>query len=341
MKISVFAARFLGLFAFSSILLFSGKMESVVKAGAKALANPLKKVIYVDSYHAEYVPGRIMQRAARRILEASGVKMEVVYLDEKRKKSPEMLKRAALKAREVIERWKPDLIIAADDPANPANQYLIVPYYRDSDLPVVFIGVNWDAAVYGYPCRNVTGQIEVELIMELLDELRKYSRGDRIGMISGDTLTDRKALRYYLRVLHLRFDRTALVDDFFQWRRQYKTIQREVDILFFRNNSGIKGWNDRAAEKFVMENTCVPTGTVSTHLGRWVLVSFAKVNREFGEYAARTALRILHGVAPDRIPVTRNRQARILLNMDLARKLEIKFPMELIERATFIRKGRQ
>jgi hypothetical protein len=33
-----------------------------------------------------------------------------------------------------------------------------------NDLPVVFVGVNWDASPYGYPTANVTGSVEVELI---------------------------------------------------------------------------------------------------------------------------------------------------------------------------------
>ncbi len=70
-------------------------------------------------------------------------------------------------------------------------------------------------------------------------------------------------------------------------------------------------------------------------MGKYVLASFAKDGFEQGEWAANTALEILIGKKPGEIPLTTNKKARVILNMKLAKKLDIKFPMELIERATF------
>ena len=291
-----------------------------------------KKVLYVDSCHADYEPSIIMQRAARDILEPAGVEMQVIYMDAKRKKSDEMQQQAALRVRDFIESWKPDLVIAADD---AASKYLVMPYYKDADLPFVFIGVNWDATPYRYPYKNATGQVEVELVQELLTELGKYARGNRIGMLSGDTLTDRKALGYYQDVLNIRFERAELVNDFNAWKEAYISLQDEVGILLVRNNSGIEGWNDQEAKSFVHENTYIPSGTVSTHLAPWVLISYSKVNQEFAEYAATSALQILNGESPADIPISTNKQAKVYLNMRLASRLGIEFPMELVERATF------
>lgn len=295
-----------------------------------------RKVMYVDSYHAEYVPSTIMQKAVRNILEPVGIEVSVVYLDAKRNKSDEMLRHAALKAKDAIESYKPELVIAADD---AASKYLIMPYYKDAELPFVFIGVNWDASSYGYPYRNVTGQIEVELVKELLNELRKYAQGNRIGILSGETLTDLKANKHYQDILQIHFNKREFVNDFKAWKEAYLSLQDEVDILLVRNNSGIEGWHDEKAESFVFKHTKIPTGTVSTHLSRWVLISYSKVNHEFGEYAANTALKILDGKSPADIPISTNKQAKVYLNMRLAKKLSIKFSMELIERATFVEEG--
>ncbi|MBU0468288.1 MAG: ABC transporter substrate-binding protein [Candidatus Omnitrophica bacterium] len=292
-----------------------------------------QKVLYVDSYHAEYEPSIEMQKAAKDILEHEGVELKFVYMDAKRQKSDEMLHSAALSVKDIIETWKPDLVIASDD---AASKFLVKPYYKDADLPFVFIAVNWDTDEYGYPYKNVTGQIEVELVNELITELKKYSRGDRIGVLAGKTLTDQKSIMYYQDVLNIHFDEIELVDEFENWKSSYKALQEKVDILVFRNNAGILGWNDEEAKEHVMKYTTVPTGTVLDHLSPIVLISHGKVFQEIGEFGAKTALQILKGKAPEQIPISKNKQAKVYLNMGLARNLGIVFPMEFIQRAHLV-----
>ncbi len=293
-----------------------------------------RKILYVDSYHSEYEPSIIMQHTAREILESAGTIMQVIYMDAKRKKSDTIQRQAALHVKNHIATWQPDLVIAADD---AASKYLVMPYYKDASLPFIFIGVNWDAKRYGYPYRNVTGQVEVELVSELLAELMRFSRGNRIGILTGETLTDKKTIDYYRNILNIQFHQTKLVNDFEEWKNAYLSLQDKMDILFIRNNSGIAGWTDKEAKIFVMANTTIPTGTVSTHMHPWVLISYAKVNREFAEYAAKTAIKILTGTSPEDIPISTNKETKVYLNMPMAKKLNIIFPMQLIERATFTR----
>ncbi|HOL89685.1 MAG TPA: hypothetical protein PK965_10750, partial [Anaerohalosphaeraceae bacterium] len=95
------------------------------------------------------------------------------------------------KAKEVIETWKPDLVIAADD---NASAYLIAPFYRNADLPFVFCGVNWDAGSYGFPCRNVTGMIEVDLVDSMVRAMQKYASGTRLAALGADNESNRKAV---------------------------------------------------------------------------------------------------------------------------------------------------
>ena len=70
-------------------------------------------------------------------------------------------------------------------------------------------------------------------------------------------------------------------------------------------------------------------------MARFSLITLANKPEEQGEWAARTAMQILAGTVPQDISVTTNKRARIFLNMELAKVLDIKFPIELIERATF------
>jgi hypothetical protein len=70
-----------------------------------------------------------------------------------------------------------------------ASKYLIVPHYKGTDLPFVFCGVNWETSTYGFPCKNVTGMIEVNQVKDINSNLRRYAKGDRIGFIKGRDLS--------------------------------------------------------------------------------------------------------------------------------------------------------
>jgi hypothetical protein len=294
---------------------------------------PPKDVLYVDSYDEAYEPGIIMRWTAAAILEPAGVTLRYAFMDSKRKKDDADQVRVAGQIRALIDETHPDLVIAADD---SACKFLVAPFYRNTRLPVVFIGVNWDASPYGLPCSNVTGQIEIELLGELIAELRKYASGERVGILSGNTLTDRTSFDYYRSSLGIRFRKSELVNSFQEWCRVYREMQTSCDILIVRNTAGIEGWDDLVAQRLVDSESRIPSGTVSTHCGKLVLVSFAKDNREFAEWGARRALEILAGRDPGSIPVSRNQRAKVVLNMKLAKALGVVFPMELIERAVFV-----
>jgi len=293
-----------------------------------------KKVLYIDSYHAEYVPSMIMNNTVSHIFGEYGIILKTVYMDAKKFRDVNLLKNRALEIKNLIQNWKPDAVIASDD---PANEYVVVPYFKDSHIPFVFIGVNWDVSEYKYPYKNVTGQIEIEFIRELLAQLKKYSRGNRIGIITGDTSTDKKCVDYYEKCLNIRFDEIFFIKDFKDWKKKFIELQDKVDILILRNNSGINNWSQREAKKLIDESTKIPTGTVSVHMTPYVLMSYSKANVEFGEYAANTVLKIFDGISPSEIPITTNKQLKLFLNMKIAKNLKIKFPIELIDRAFLVK----
>jgi hypothetical protein len=102
-------------------------------------------------------------------------------MDTKRHKGNEFIQAAAQKAKSEIESFQPDVVIASDD---NASKHLIQPFYKDADLPFVFCGVNWDESVYGYPYKDVTGMVEVSGVKELIDLLKQFSKGERLGLLA-------------------------------------------------------------------------------------------------------------------------------------------------------------
>lgn len=307
---------------------FSNNKKSVIKKYAN------KKVLFVDSYHANYLPNMIEHKVIRERLTPYGISVKNIYMDAKTRKSRYEHKKAARRVKNEIDQWKPDLIITADD---VAAKYLIKPYLCEVKTPVVFIGVNWDAKKYGLPCNNVTGQIEVELIEELINELLKYAKGKRVGLLTGDTITDKKSVDIYKNKLKINFHKIRFVKNFDSWVREYRRMQTSVDAVIIRNNSGIKNWNNDKAKNIIRDETLIPTGSNSSHLSAIVLISFAKRNKEFAEYASKTAIKIFSGINPSQIPLTKNKESIVYLNMDIAKSLKVKFTVDFLEASRLVK----
>lgn len=292
-----------------------------------------KRVLFIDSYHAGYEWSDGITAAVQQVLEDENVVLRIHRMDTKNNTSEEFKQRAGLLAKAVIEEFQPDIVIATDD---NAQKYVIAPFYRNSDLPVVFAGVNWDASVYGYPTDNITGMIEVSAVPEMLGLIRRITPGQRVGSINGDTETVRKEIKNYTDVLDLQFDADRRVATFDEWKAAFLEMQDSVDILYMYNNAGIEGWNDEEANRFVMENARIPSGSVQPWMAPYVLVTFTKDPYEQGEYAARTALRILAGESPRDIPMVTNQRGKVLLNSELARALGLSIPSEMLATADIL-----
>lgn len=291
-----------------------------------------KKVLYVDSYHADYIWSADILRGVKTVFDfRRDIDLRVFYMDTKRNKSVEEAIAAALTAKEMIETWQPDVVIAADD---NASRYLIAPFYKFSALPFVFCGLNWDAELYGFPLPNVTGMLEVALFEDTLAALRGLAPGKRIGYLASDTESERKELENIRKRFGSDFT-VRLVTTFAELKEAFIELQDGCDMLILQEFPSVDGFDHAEMVRFVEEQTRIPTAAMQKYLMHYALITFAKVGEEQGEWAARTALAILGGKSPGRIPVAENRQARIFLNMSVAHRLNVKFPRELLDGATF------
>ena len=291
-----------------------------------------RKILYVDSYHESYPWSAGITSGIQSVLSShADVELKILRMDTKRNPTEDFKQSAALKVKKFIEFWQPELVITSDD---NAAKYLIVPYFKGGSLPFVFCGVNWDATDYGFPAANVTGMIEIQLIAQILKTLQNYTSSSRIAFLKGDDLSARKEADFFDKHFSLQLDK-RFVADFSAWKEQYLALQSEADMILLGNSASIKGWNNKEAQAFVMAKTSVPSGNWDDWMAPFSLVTFANSPEEQGEWAATAALKILAGTAPVEIPITSNQKGKIYLNMALAKKLGIKFPIELIERATF------
>lgn len=317
-----------------------------VQTQAKTPQAAKKKVLYVNAYDldmdwaANTLAGALevfqIKVGAGHALDdsESPVSFKLFNMKTKKNNSQAQKEQAALEAKALIETWQPDVVICADD---NASKYLIVPYFKNSPIPFVFCGVNWDASEYGFPCSNVTGMLEVFPIREALDILGPYARGKRVGFLSHDTLSERKNAEHIKTLFELDLIE-KYVTDLAGFEEAYKAMQSQSDILLIIEVGTLKGFDEDKYFQITSTHLSIPTVSFTHNQKRMrnYLLVCKRVPQEQGEWAAKAALEILAGKAPKDLPMTTNKKAAIRLNTDFANKLGIKFPMELIQRASFV-----
>lgn len=288
-----------------------------------------KKVLFIDSYHEGYAWSDGITRGIKSVLTPKGATLKVARMDTKRNTSDDFKKEAALKMKAIIEDFKPDVVIAADD---NASKYLIVPHYLGKKLPFVFCGVNWDERGYGFPSNNVTGMVEVTPVPQLIEQLQTFAKGTKIGFLGPDILTAKKEAENYKKAFGI--NATAYyAKDYKDWKKGFKQLQGKVDILLIDSDGGL--YNDKADDMktFVEANTTIPTGAAYDFMAPYALLTFAKVAEEQGTWAAQSALKILDGTSPKDIAVARNKEGKLIVNVRVAKALGIDFSYDIIETA--------
>lgn len=299
--------------------------------GANASAAEAAKCLFVSSYHQGYAWSDGVERGLRSVL-TGNCEIRQFDMDTKRRKSEEEKQEQALAAKAMIEDWQPDVVIAADD---NAAKYLIQQYYRDHDLPFVFNGVNWSVEKYGFPYSNVTGMIEVAPIDSMLERARDVTPSfNRAFYLGANTLTEQKNLKRFQDAaarhgLELDF---ALTGTLVEWIEGYRQAQNS-DLVIMGSNAGINDWDPEVARGAV--NRLSRRLSVTNHgwMMPYTMVGVTKVPEEQGEWAGKTALRILGGMSPSEIPIVANNRRDIWINTDVLESAAIDLPKPLLRKA--------
>jgi ABC-type uncharacterized transport system substrate-binding protein len=277
-----------------------------------------KSIVYVNSYHPGYPPSDEVYRGVREGLPAGKYDLQVFYMDSKRRPSGTFLESKADSAFQLIQRIRPGAVIVSDD---NAVKYLVEPYLNDTDIPVVFCGVNWSAEQYQLDRSHITGMVEVlplrECIMLLKEEfenpvtltvLSENSLSERNNTLLLDTLYRNMGLEpVYM-----------LVDTFEEWKNGFRQANETADAIYLPTNGAISGWDKQEAVRFVEEHIRKPVFTCDDFMMDYCLFGLTKVPAEQGEWASETVDRILDGVSAQDIPVTRNKETKAYLNTSLS-----------------------
>lgn len=287
-----------------------------------------KRCLYISSYHQGYAWSDGVERGLRSVLEDK-CELRQFDMDTKRNKSEQYKEEIGLQAKQLIESWKPDVVITADD---NAAKYLIQPYFRNHEIPFVFCGINWTAAEYGFPYDNVTGMVEVAPIYPLLEKVQDLIHNPKTAIyIGANTLTEEKNLARFMKAtskLNIDLD-SALANSVEEWLQAYNKAQ-QYDFIIMGSNSGIPGWD----EDYVVNKLKTASSKLSVTNHDWMMpytmLGFTKVPEEQGEWAAQAALSILDGADINHIAIVPNRKWDIWTNVTLLKSSKITLPEGLI-----------
>lgn len=306
---------------------------AAVAALAPGLGQAAGKVLFVNSYHQGYPWSDGEEAGTQQALTGSGVQLEFFRMDTKQHPEAKWFDEQSKKLKAKIDADKPDVVIVADDNATK----VMVKYYKDSPQKWLYCGVNWDPGVYGLPFSNATGMAEVALVDKIIDTLKSYAKGSRVGFLTVDTETERSEARAYDKQLKLKFAREKFVKTFAEWKEEFRKMQGEVDVLFFGNFAGINDWNEAEAAAWALEHGRVPSGSAYDFTMPYTMLGMTKIAEEQGLWAGKAALQVIKGTPVSSIPPTQNKDYKLFLNVKLASKAGVLFKPELLKNATVLK----
>ncbi len=286
------------------------------------------KCLFVSSYHPGYAWSDGVERGIRSVLDGK-CEIRQFNMDTKRNKQPDHMEKAGLEAKHLIDSWKPDIVITADD---NAAKYVIQAYYKDHDIPFVFCGVNWTADEYGFPYSNVTGMVEVAPIYPLLEKVKDLiPEAKKAIYIGADTVTEKKNQARFKKAL-VKYDihlDSALADTMHEWLDSYNRAQ-QYDFIIVGSKSGIHDWDSEHVVNTIKARSKKLSVTNHDWMMPYTMLGFTKVPEEQGEWAAQAALSILSGVEISKIAIVPNRKWDIWTNSSLLKAGNIMLPDGLI-----------
>ncbi len=285
------------------------------------------RMLLVHSYHEGYRWDDTITQGVRSAIRGTGLDLDIFYMDAKRHTDEAWKVDAGRRAKERVDQYHPDIILAADD---DAQEYFAV-HYLNTALPVVFTGVDADPSKYGYPAANVTGVIERPHFKESLALARQLRPIKRIAVLSCHDSTSILALGFMKQEpVDVAVEEWLMVDDFNDWKKAIERFNRSVDAIVIRSYQAVKkpGSTENVVPREVAEWTsrhaAVPT--IAFHdfeIEDGLLVGVVKSGQEYGRIPAEYALRILAGTPPSSLPIVKPSKGVKMINRDTARRLGI------------------
>ena len=293
----------------------------------------------VCAYIASYKPGVTWQDGTSRALFAtlkSQCRVRTFYMDSKQIVDPLRLHAIGQKAKLFIERVQPDILIFSDD---NAVKYVLQPYFKDSDIPAVFCGVNKSGMAYGLPYKNTTGMIEKSPTNALMNVLNELKTGQKhLAYLAPKSTSNRRNLSSILRAASEYRTQVSVhhVASEKEWRKRYIELQNnsQVDFIILDDISPLTTWSHAENIKLLKAHRQKPTTTIERANIDYAMFSITKSPEEHGHWAGESVKTILKGTLPNKIPLVPNQNYHFWVNKLLIQDLSL--PQNFVSHAFFL-----
>lgn len=324
----------------------------VIATAVLAVAHNLHKpkVLVLHSYGPDYAWTRDMDKGLRRgFLNPDRYTLRWHYMDLKRHPWPEAKEQAGIQARDVIDKWAPDLVIALDD---DAQKFAAQHYVNHPGIRIVFAGLNGEADIYGYEgARNVTGILErmplTALKEALVEAMPKRGKPWRMVEICdrSDTVKRDHLFIESFDWRPIAYTGAHMVSTFPEWQAAILAAGREADLILTTNYRLLRRSEDdrslvpaREVIEWTTTHTTLPVvGLNGFFVEDGGMLAIATSPFEQGEVAASLAQEILdHQRSPATLPVSQSRQFIVLMRPGPMERFGLKLPeiYEAFARAT-------
>ena len=303
----------------------------LVTGSLPAYASDEPLCLYVSSYHKGYAWSDGVENGLRQTIDGH---CELVQfdMDTKRNKTTEQKIQAGEDAYELIKKLEPDVVITSDD---NAAKFLIVPFLKDTHIPVVFSGINWTVEEYEFPASNVTGIVEIAPIKPMLTQALKVSDNKtRAAYLGASTLSEIKNFNRINKVakqMGISMD-SILAEDFSTWKEGL-TLAQDYDFLIMGSHSGINNWDDLKAQNYASQESKIISLTNHDWMMQYSMIGYTKIPEEHGQWAATSAVAILSGTRTSDIPLVTNRKFDTWVNNSLLNSANIQLSDQLLRKA--------
>lgn len=276
-----------------------------VSYGTVTKASGEKRILVVSSYHKEYLwsqdtsrgfcaamlqfgyfdnNDQIKEYTKNDYVESSRAVVKKLWMDTKRKSDKNGITEATVNIAKIARDFKPDLIFLGDD---NAAKY-IGNLFLDSEIPVVFWGVNNTPVKYGLvdsaekPGHNVTGVYQTGYYIESLEFLKAIVPDIKtFAILSTKNSTGRSHLKKITFLaeqgkLPVKLIEAVSTNDFEAWKQKALALQKKVDAFYVPHYSGLQ---DKAGHyvpteevaAWYVNNVKIPEASLGVMVGQGLL----------------------------------------------------------------------
>lgn len=302
------------------------------------------KILHLNSYHDGFPLVNDNVVAFERSLRDAGMEVEVRHF-EMNMLINDSVENANIKTKEavaLIEEWAPDMIYATDD---PAQEYVIEPNYRNSDIPIIFTGINNDIEIYDYEnSDNIAGVFERLRFVDSVNLLKQlYPSAKKIVVVADDFPQWVSVLRRFESQednISLSVVDYKIYETFEEYKEGVLGYESVVDAIVFLGLNTLKDENGisvprRDVIRWNIENLDLPDVTFwGFVVGEGTLMAVETISSEEGEIAAEIAKDILiEGKTPSDIPYVLTKKGQRYINLARAEMFGLDVRQMLFENA--------